>query len=85
MHGHVIFFQAKAMVPIFRGTPRQQARNKRKHATVFFNGNAVKLVDVAEKSGKDYFLLYDRVFRQGWSVEDAITKPIDVTKRNNHG
>ena len=56
-------------------TPQKQQRNKRNNRMVFFRGESIPLVVLAEKTGVPYQRLHERIVRRGWSVEDAIRKP----------
>lgn len=49
-----------------------QARNRRN--TIFVNG--ISLIELCEEKKLDYSVVWQRIHRQKWSVEKAITTPI---------
>ena len=53
---------------------KEQSRNKRNNLKFEYNGKLYTLPELAEISEKSRDLLYDRIVRQGWSLEKAITK-----------
>lgn len=57
-------------------TPSQQGRNKRGNAIVEFNGRSVTIAELSEMSSIPYGLLYDRIFRSGWTVDKALFHPV---------
>lgn len=58
------------------GTPPEQTRNKRSNNWVTYKGETMILTDLATKYGMNYGTLYSRVFRHGWSIEDAMEKEL---------
>lgn len=65
-------------------TRKEQCRNTRKTIMIEFNGESVPLVVAAELIGINEHTLYQRLFRHGWAIEDALSiptqKPNDRTK-----
>lgn len=59
---------------------KEQSRNRRFNVFVEFKGESRLLVDVAEEIGIQYQTLRARIFIRKWSLEDALTRP--VQKRN---
>jgi hypothetical protein len=55
-------------------TNSAQQRNKKNNRIVFYNGMAMTLVDLAEKTNTPYKLLHSRIVYGCRSVEDAISK-----------
>lgn len=53
-------------------TRKEQQRNRRNTLKVSFRGELRPLAEVAEAHGKPYHLVWDRIFRSGWSVEKAV-------------
>lgn len=56
-------------------TPRQQLTNKRNNVRLTFNGETMTLMEWSER----YNLLFETLrgrLKRGWSVEDALTRPI---------
>lgn len=61
-------------------TASEQARNKRKTLKVEFGGAVVTIADLADMHSMPYGRLYTRLAK-GWSVERAVSTPIQSTKR----
>ena len=55
--------------------PTIQQRNKRSNRLVIYQDELMPLVTLSEKTGRAYGLLFDRIVRYGWTVEDAVNKP----------
>jgi len=53
-------------------TRKAQQRNRRNTLKVEFEGQLRPLAEIAEERGKPYHLVWDRVFRSGWTVEKAV-------------
>lgn len=66
-------------------TPTEQNRNTRATRYVTFKGEKVKLIEAAEKAGLPLGAVRLRIDVHGWSVEDALTIPLRVTKRTRLG
>jgi len=62
-------------------TKLEQARNKSNSTFVEFEGERQHLAVFAERLGLPYRLVSERVKRQGWSVYDALTKPLRKGKK----
>lgn len=58
-----------------------QARNTRDFITVLFNGKNQSLQEWANETGIPRNRLYDRLYREGWSMERALTTPMKAQKR----
>lgn len=56
-------------------TPQEQQRNRRNNFLVEYNGELKLLAELAEEFGIKYTTLKKRI-RLGWSVEDALKKPV---------
>jgi hypothetical protein len=54
---------------------KTQQRNKRNTSMLTHNGESMTLQDWAERIGMNPITLADRIYK-GWSVGDAITKPV---------
>lgn len=59
----------------------QQANNRRNTLYVEYHGKMVTMRDLADLYGVDRRRLYRRIVKQGWSVEDAINRPIEKKSR----
>lgn len=63
-----------------------QENNRRNTPMLTYRGETLSIGDMALKYGLKRANLYDRIIMWGWSVEDAIEKPIDISKRRkNYG
>lgn len=58
---------------------KEQMRNRRNNRYVSFRGRTIPLTQLAEEYGYTYAQLYKRL-KLGWSLEDAVTKPISKSK-----
>ena len=56
-------------------TLREQAFNKRDTKWVEYKGEHVQLKILCERLGVTYDTVHDRIYKRGWSVEDAIERP----------
>lgn len=54
-----------------------------KYTMVERNGERIKLSDVSREVGVPYYILYQRVIKGGWSLEDAISTPINKNFARN--
>jgi hypothetical protein len=61
-------------------TPREQSRNRRSNRLLEFRGEVATAAEWAERFGLRRSALFLRLSR-GWSLEDALTKPLRVTVR----
>lgn len=59
----------------------EQARNRRNNRIVFFRGRECVLIEAAELAGIPYKTVKGRL-RNGWSVDDALNKPVNAAKRD---
>ncbi|NLG06040.1 MAG: hypothetical protein GX567_19760 [Clostridia bacterium] len=62
-------------------TYETQERNREINIRVVYDGEKLLLIELAERAGMRFGLLYDRIFRQGWSVEQAVREPISKARR----
>ncbi len=53
-------------------TKKEQSRNTRRTVRVEYKGKIRSLADLAEEAGLKNFVVYQRVVKLGWSVEDAL-------------
>jgi hypothetical protein len=60
-------------------TQAEQMRNTRRTVVLEFNGKRMAMKDWAAEIGICYSSLRQRIIN-GWSVEDALTKPIDINR-----
>lgn len=58
-------------------TPAEQSRNRRNNITLTFNGRTMLLVEWADEIGIKRKTLRARIFYCGWSIERALTAPLD--------
>ena len=56
-------------------TLREQAFNKRDTKWVDYKGEHIQLKILCERLGVTYDTVHDRIYKRGWSVEDAIERP----------
>lgn len=62
-------------------TPYVQSRNRRTNKFVTFDGLTLCLKDHAKRAGLAYTVVAARL-KAGWSVDRALTAPVNKTKRN---
>lgn len=60
-------------------TSKEQAFNKRDTRWVDYKGEHVQLIVLCERLGVTYDTVHDRIYKRGWSVEEAIEKPSNRT------
>lgn len=60
-------------------TKKTQSRNTRTNVFVTYQGRVVSFVELCEISGKSRSTIKNRLNR-GWSIEDAVSKPVDLKK-----
>ena len=60
----------------------EQSRNKNNNRLINHNNKLITLIELSEITKIKYSLLYDRIVRRKWSVEKAISKPLDISKRH---
>lgn len=59
-----------------------QANNKTNNIILSYNNETHTMAEWAKIIGIDKQTLKDRIRRYGWSVEDALTKPVRIDSRN---
>lgn len=57
-------------------TPIQQANNKRNTTFVTFRGERLPVSRLAARFGLSGDVLYERIVRYGWSLENAVSTPV---------
>lgn len=62
-------------------TYSENLRNRRCNRIVEYNGEQVTIAELAERYGKKYGLLMDRIARYGWSVDKAVNTPTQHDRR----
>ncbi len=65
-------------------TMKEQGNNRRSNCPLTYNGETKTAKQWAEAIGMDHTTLWSRIFKQGWSVEKALTTPIDTRKSCRH-
>lgn len=60
----------------------EQARNRRTNVIIEYNGEKHILVEWCEILNLNYKLVHNRIYKLGWSFEQAISTPLDKSKRN---
>lgn len=53
----------------------EQAFNKRDTKWVYYKGERIQLKILCERLGVTYDTVHDRIYKRGWSVEDAVERP----------
>jgi hypothetical protein len=56
-------------------TPKENLRNTRVNLVVNYRGSDYVLKELCEIKRVNYRLVYERIFRQGFTIENAIEKP----------
>lgn len=57
-------------------TPTEQANNTNRNKYITYNGETKSYSQWAKTLGMNNSTLYDRLYRRGWSVEDAFEKEV---------
>ena len=57
-------------------TKKEQARNRRTNLVIPYLGRTYTLSELAEVSGIERSVLVNRIKRDGWTVEDAVNRPV---------
>jgi hypothetical protein len=57
-------------------TRKQQQRNKRSNISATYNGVTQLIIDWAQEYQISYHTLRSRIYRLGWPIEKALTKPV---------
>lgn len=55
---------------------KTQQRNRSNTVEVEYKGRKMLLLELSETTGVEYLLLWDRIFKHGWSVERSVSEPI---------
>lgn len=63
---------------------KKQENNRRNTPMITYHGETLPIGEMASKYGLKRETLYDRIIMWGWTVEDAIEKPIDISKRRKN-
>lgn len=63
-------------------TPKQQARNRRSTRFLTLNGITLSLPEWSEKIGIAADTIAHRMDSHGWSIEEALTRPLRGTKND---
>ncbi len=58
-----------------------QVRNNRRNRWIVFNGQRKVLTDWANDLGINVYTLWGRIYKEGWSVEKALTTPVRQRRR----
>lgn len=68
-------------------TRREQARNRSSNNIITFDGKSMSIAAWSDVTGISQGAIWNRIYNCGWSICDALTKPIDTRKtgRSNHG
>lgn len=53
---------------------KQQCNNQRTNQRVVYNDNSFTIAELADLTGKNYFTLYARIVKYGWTVDRAVAK-----------
>ena len=56
-------------------SPRQQSNNTRKNVTITHNNETLTIAQWARKTGLRYATLRDRIYKNHWAIEKALTTP----------
>lgn len=64
-------------------TPKQQGRNRNNNRMLTFNGETLCLSEWAERAGMSIQALRSRLDVCGYTVEEALTLPIGVRRKND--
>ncbi|KKM85696.1 hypothetical protein LCGC14_1286380 [marine sediment metagenome] len=62
-------------------TRKEQMRNKRSNHLETYNGKIQCIAEWSEEVGISYDTLWKRIFRYGWSIEKALTTPVQKRRR----
>lgn len=64
-------------------TKREQAKNRKTTNFYLFGGEKLTLREIAERTGFTYECLRHRVVRAGWSIEEAVSAPMQKGQRRD--
>lgn len=62
-------------------TKKEQCRNQRRTVMVQYNGQPISLQELCEKQNLVAINIYNRIFRYGYSLEEAIAAPKNYKRR----
>ncbi len=62
-------------------TPKEQARNRRDNLFIQHNGKTKLLIELCEKYSIPYRTVWDRIYKNNWSVDKALITPVKKYKR----
>ena len=60
----------------------EQAKNRRMNYCIEYKGEAKTLWELCEELNLNYNLVHNRIKKLGWSLEKAISTPVNENKRN---
>lgn len=61
-------------------TRAEQARNTRRNQNITFDGRTQILADWARETGLSKRTIHARIYRYGWNIQDALTRPALTAK-----
>ncbi len=64
-------------------TSKINNRNKRNSRSIIVNGKTLCLIELAQEYNIPYSVLYQRIYKYGWSVKRALTTPVNAIQRRN--
>lgn len=70
----------RALTTHGRVSRKETARSRSTNRTLEFNGTTLCLAEWAEITGINYQALYKRLTKYGWSIEKALTTPMETRK-----
>lgn len=59
-----------------------QANNRRSNVKITYNNETHNLSEWCKRLNKDYALVYNRIHKNKWDFERAISEPVHIEKRN---
>ena len=62
-------------------TRTEQGRNKRNNRLETYNGKTQCLIEWVEEFGISYSVLWDRLYKLGWSIKKALTTPVKKRRK----
>lgn len=57
-------------------TQKEQTRNMSRNVVIEYEGKEMTVAELAEYAGINYYTMWGRLFKFGWSIEDAVNTPI---------
>lgn len=67
------------------GNRTEQNRNKRSNLYVPYRGENRLLIELCEEYNMPYHVVWDRIYRYGWSPEKALTTPVRKKEKRKEG